>query len=232
MYQFASTSQWPRDIFGRAFQVVKVVATITLIGTNIVSFGAGLYLGKELSELRWPDSFNVKENLNVIKPTSTSEAQPSSPAKLPSAQDELSSKAAYLSIDAKFLMQLGDDIFHAQNPQLEGRQLTEENTPAERHLRRKWWQTIDAAAISLSQLDVAARENLGSYSEQDFQRLVAQAEAFEVRKESFQQRVNARLHRLLPALENAGFTNSESGKPSPKFQVWCAIAQEEIEKFR
>ncbi|MEO0405969.1 MAG: hypothetical protein AAF289_01335 [Cyanobacteria bacterium P01_A01_bin.135] len=120
-----------------------------------------------------------------------------------------------------------DDLFYAQHPNLKARSLTRINTPMEASLRDEWWQTADEVTADLKQISPSAQQKLGGYQLQDYQQQIQDADRLGINQVAFQNAIAARFQQLFPAL--VGY---ENGPDTSGFQLWCAIAQDELQKIK
>ncbi|MEO0405968.1 MAG: hypothetical protein AAF289_01330 [Cyanobacteria bacterium P01_A01_bin.135] len=215
------TQYFPESFVSGAFRA----ATVVLICTNLVSFSAGAYLDPAWIKV-------VPEKL--FRQTQSNE-QPESQA-LPSVPsisniELLNNRADSLDMDRRFFSELANAEFHAKYLQLNKRFPTLSAEALETLLREDERSTVNQVAKSIGQLNPDLRRNLGSYNQDDFYAIVQQAVNMGLLEEHFKRDISDRLNELLPMMAATPFIDPATGMATPKFQVWCAIAQEEIQKI-
>jgi serine/threonine protein kinase len=134
-----------------------------------------------------------------------------------------------LEIPESFFIQFVDNLFHAQNPQLNGRSLT---AGAEDAALREGWTKIAGDLlhqIERANLSTAARRQLGSYGSQSDRIWREQARTGQWGNYTYNQLVgdtNQQFEQLFPG--------QQRGKLNPQTfgQLWYAIAADQVSKVK
>ena len=213
------------------------LSTLWDVASVLVLLSGAVLVGCSLADTKLASTGNAEANVpaslgSVYGPRSDSTFGDTSqlPAANPTPQPEPISPLAHpelSDVNPEFFYQLVDDLFHAQNPQLERKILSQAETVMEASLREEWWQTAETAAASLNQIQVFARQNLGSYQPRECHAWHQDASDLGINPNTVKNAVSNRFQQLFPAL--AGY---ENGPDTSGFQLWCAIAQEEAQKIR
>jgi serine/threonine-protein kinase len=133
----------------------------------------------------------------------------------------LRERTVALGVDPTFLVNLTDQIFFEQNPDLQGTQLTNQPEDA---ARRAEWDAIANANLDLleANLSTEARSKLGSFSEADRERWQGQVNQLYVSSKALYDLTNARFNQLFSGRPRQGFVET------PIDQIWFGLAQDRV----
>lgn len=142
---------------------------------------------------------------------------------------DILSRRQQLEIPEVFFIRTVDGLFYAQKPELKGRSLT--SKPEDKALRDEW-QTIAGDLlnkIEQANLSTDSRRNLGSYTEQDYQRWRRQARSGQLGKytvNDLNRDTNQKFDRLFPGQQRGKLNQQTLG------QIWYAIAADQVNQAR
>ncbi|AFY48178.1 serine/threonine protein kinase [Nostoc sp. PCC 7524] len=142
---------------------------------------------------------------------------------------DILSRRQQLEIPEVFFIRTVDGLFYAQKPELKGRSLT--SKPEDKALRDEW-QTIAGDLlnkIEQANLSTDSRRNLGSYTEQDYQRWRRQARSGQLGKytvNDLNRDTNQKFDRLFPGQQRGKLNQQTLG------QIWYAIAADQVNQAK
>ncbi|MBO1348940.1 MAG: serine/threonine protein kinase [Hormoscilla sp. GUM202] len=139
-------------------------------------------------------------------------------------QQRLRDRRLSLSIDNYFFIDLVNEQFYAQNPDLKGRQLTDKPSDAQFRAQR------DAiAAVSLDKLETIsdrARRQMGNYTQADLRIWRAALAEYNISSLALHDLTDARFGHLFGFSPLSRFDNAVAFLAHPFGQVWQAIASD------
>ncbi|MDF5707506.1 MAG: serine/threonine protein kinase [Nostoc sp. S4] len=142
---------------------------------------------------------------------------------------QIISRRQQLEIPEGFFIRTVDDLFYTKKPELKGRSLT--SKAEDGGLRDEWYGIADELLNKLEQanLSTAARQKLGNYTTQDYERWRRQARAGEFKDYTISQLnkdTNEKFDRLFPGQQRGKLNQQTFG------QIWYAIAADQISKVQ
>jgi serine/threonine-protein kinase len=137
------------------------------------------------------------------------------------------SRVQQLGISSVFFTNTVNEIFYAQKPELNKRQLTDK--PEDTALREQWNHLADQLLNSLEKVNLStiAKKKIGSYSQQDSQRWEQLAKTGKLGKYKSFQDLRADTYQTFEPL----FPGQKRGKLNRQtfLQIWYAIASDKVE---
>jgi serine/threonine-protein kinase len=139
------------------------------------------------------------------------------------------SRRQQLEIPEGFFIQTVDELFYAQKPELKGRSLT--SSAEDAALREEWASVAGDLLNKIEQanLSTAARRQLGSYTERDYQTWRRQARSGQLGSytvNDLNKDTNQKFDQLFPGQDRAKLN------PNTLRQVWYAIAADQVSQAR
>ncbi|MDY6900299.1 MAG: serine/threonine protein kinase, partial [Cyanobacteriota bacterium] len=132
-----------------------------------------------------------------------------------------------LKIQELFFNRTVNEIFYTQNPKARGRTLT--GSSEDEALRKKWYRIAQDLLDKLERanLSTQTRENLGSYTGQDYENWQQQIQAANLGNytiEDLNRDTNRKFDKLFPGERQGNLNQQTFG------QIWYGLANEEVEK--
>lgn len=161
-------------------------------------------------------------------PTTTVDTEPSPDPQF--SQEEQNRKQALgdrrraLGIDYQFFVRLIDQVFYAENSDLQGRQLSD--GPEDANWRAQWDEVANQVLSQLESLSPEARGRLGAYSKADRDRWSGIVNKLNLSSRALYTLADVKFFRLFPQQQGQEFTNQPIG------QVWHAIADDEVKAIQ
>ena len=125
-----------------------------------------------------------------------------------------------LSVDYQFFVRLVNQVFYAEHPELQGRQLSSGSEDAD--LRAQWDQTANQLLDQLETISPEARSQMGKYDRGDRDRWRGIVNKLNLSTRALYTLADAKFFRLFPEQQGQDFVNQPIG------QVWHAIAADEL----
>lgn len=161
------------------------------------------------------------DQLGAIVSQPSSKSSPNDEQKT---QEALRDRRKQLGISFNLFTDLVDELFYAQHPQLQSRNL--DSQPEAARFRAEWNALAETVLQKLANLSQDARRDLGRYNRANYNAWVTAANQLNVSGRSLSALTDARFVYWFP---------DQQGKPlNPrKFgQVWYAIARDQVSAFR
>lgn len=171
---------------------------------------------------RWLDSRDRGTPVDPV-PSPTASEPPPNPqfsTEEQARKEALGDRRRNLGIDYNFFVRLANQSFYAQNPNLDGRQLSA--GPEDADLRAQWDQTANQLLDQLETLSGDVRQRLGSYTSADRDRWKATVNRLNLSSRALYDLADAKFFSLFPEQRDQDFINQPIG------QVWHAIAADQL----
>lgn len=139
-------------------------------------------------------------------------------------QQRLHDRRLSLSIDNYFFIDLVNEQFYAQNPDLKGRQLTDK--PSDAQFRAQWDAIAAASLDKLETISDRARRQMGNYTQADLRSWQAALAQYNISSLALNDLTDARFGHLFGFSPLSRFDNAVAFLAHPFGQVWQAIASD------
>lgn len=139
-------------------------------------------------------------------------------------QERLRDRRLSLGIDNKFFIDLVNEQFYAQNPDLNGRQLT--NKPSDEQLRAQWYTIAEASLDRLEIISDRARRQIGNYTQADLSSWQVDLAQYNISSLALNDLTDARFRHFFGFSPLDRFDNAVAFLEHPFGQVWQAIASD------
>ncbi|MBC6454293.1 MAG: serine/threonine protein kinase [Hormoscilla sp. SP5CHS1] len=139
-------------------------------------------------------------------------------------QQRLHDRRLSLSIDNYFFINLVNQQFYAQNPDLKGRQLTDK--PSDAQFRAQWDAIAAASFDKLETISDRARRQMGNYTQADLSSWQATLAQYNISSLALNDLTDARFRHLFGFSPLDRFDNAVAFLKHPFSQVWQAIASD------
>jgi len=139
-------------------------------------------------------------------------------------QERLRDRRLSLNIDNYFFNDLVNQQFYAQNPQLNGRKLT--NKPDDAQLRARWHTIAEAYLDKLENISDRARRQMGKYTQADLSSWQATLAQYNISNLALNDLTDARFEHLFDFSPLDRFKSTAAFLQHPFGQVWQAIASD------
>jgi len=139
-------------------------------------------------------------------------------------QQRLRDRRLSLSIDNYFFIDLVNEQFYAQNPDLKGRQLTDK--PSDAQFRAQWDAIADASLDQLETISDRARRQMVNYTQADLSSWQTTLDQYNISSLALNDLTDARFRHLFGFSPLDRFDNAVAFLKHPFSQVWQAIASD------
>ncbi|MDX2099475.1 MAG: serine/threonine-protein kinase [Leptolyngbyaceae cyanobacterium bins.59] len=132
----------------------------------------------------------------------------------------LQKRQTNLGVNYQFLINLVDQKFYAEHPELKNRQLGA--SPADADLRRKWDQTAEEFLNRIEGLSAEARSRLGAYDRTDLERWGVEVNKLNLSRRALYDLADTRFFYWYANQRQENFINQPIG------QIWYGLAADEL----
>lgn len=163
-------------------------------------------------------------SVGASKPSASPQRRPISPQQEQAIQAALRDRRRTLGISYKYFVELVDEVFYAQHPELKAQRL--DTGPDEEALRTEWSAIAEDLMNKLETLNAEARDKLSHYRQEDYNRWVIEINRYNLSSATLAELTDARFYYLFPILRGKSLNPENFG------QVWYAIAESQLEAIR